>query len=222
MHGRGRPDQTQCPVGISVRYAKTEEHMANPLKRFWNATQCQLIPLGIDLRKRREDRIVLEDIVFPELLSLPDCRRILFVGCAWYTSHYPRIFRERTFYTLEIAPEEAKYGSPHHIIDSCVNIDQHFQESSLDAVIMNGVYGFGLNDMGQIEQTLTAIFRSLRPHGQFIFGWNDLPGHNPYSMTQIEQIAPFDKYQFPPLNSHVHESKARNRHRFHFYRKPAA
>ncbi|MEQ1825020.1 MAG: hypothetical protein ABL921_03715 [Pirellula sp.] len=177
-----------------------------------------LIRFGIDVRKKREDRRILEQVLFPVLIE-SDYRRILFVGCAWYTLHYPLRFSDREFITMEISPEESRYGAPHHIIDSCENVQKHFDANSLDVAILNGVYGFGLNAWDPIERTYRGIYNALTEGGLFILGWNDLPGHAPYSIAQLENIVPFEPYRFPRLDTAIYESDSKNRHRFHFYRK---
>jgi hypothetical protein len=187
--------------------------------RIWG--HRNLMRFGIDIRKKRQDRNVLEKVIFPELLQSNRYQRILFVGCAWYTLHYPAIFSDREFITMEICPTESRYGAKHHIIDSCEHIDQHFAQSTLDAVILNGVYGFGLNELPAIERTFRGIYNALTPEGLFVLGWNNLPGHAPYSMQQLEKLAPFTPYAFPKLNAAVHVSDEKNCHRFHFYRKPS-
>ncbi len=189
------------------------------LKKLRIGLHRNLIRFGIDVRKKRADRKLLEQVVFPELLRTPDYRRILFVGCAWYTLHYPSIFRDRDFITMEISPEEAQYGGATHIIDSCENIAQHFQPNSLDVVVFNGVYGCGLNELNAINHTLQAIYHSLCPNGLFIFGWNDLPAMAPYRIDELAGLNAFEPYAFPPIKKAIHESDSKNRHRFHFYRK---
>lgn len=191
------------------------------LKQLRIGLHRNLIRFGIDVRKKRSDRKMLEQVIFPEILRTQDYRRILFVGCAWYTLHYPTIFRNREFVTMEISPDQAIYGGAHHIIDSCENMLIHFPPNSLDVVIFNGVYGFGLNALPAIERTLQAIHQSLRPNGLFIFGWNDLPTSAPFHIEQLTGLNAFEPYAFPPLKKVIHESDSKNRHRFHFYRKEA-
>ena len=191
------------------------------LKQLRIGLHRNLIRFGIDVRKKRSDRKLLEQVIFPEILRTPDYRRILFVGCAWYTLHYPMIFRDREFITMEISPDEATYGGAKHIIDSCENIGLHFTPNSLDVIVFNGVYGCGLNELPAIEHTLQAIHLSLRPKGLFVFGWNDLPAMAPYRIEQLTGLNAFEPYTFPPLNTTIHQSNSKNRHRFHFYRKSA-
>lgn len=193
--------------------------MGSLLKRLRIGLHRNLIRFGIDVRKTRSDRKLLEQVVFPEILRTPKYQRILFVGCAWYTLHYPKIFHGRDFVTMEISPDEAKYGATKHIIDSCENIADHFQPNTLDAVLFNGVYGCGLNELNAINKTLEAIHQSLREHGLFVFGWNDTPEMSPYRIEELTGLTAFAPYVFPPLNQSIHESDIRNRHRFHFYRK---
>lgn len=193
----------------------------SPLKQLRIALHRNLIRFGIDVRKRRADRKLLEEVIFPELLNTPSYQRILFVGCAWYTLHYPNLFRDREFITMEISPEEAQYGATKHIVDSCENIDRHFAANHFDVVVFNGVYGCGLNDLGPINKTLHAIHSSLRTEGLFIFGWNDLPHMAPYRIAEIAGLNAFAPYSFPRLNTSIYESDSKNRHRFHFYLKQA-
>ncbi len=189
------------------------------LKKLRIGLHRKLIRIGIDVRKKRADRKMLEQVIFPELLRTPDYGRILFVGCAWYTLHYPNIFRDRDFITMEISPEEAQYGGATHIVDSCEQIAQHFQSDSLDVVVFNGVYGFGLNELSAINRTLKAIHQSLRTNGLLVFGWNDLPATAPYRIEELTGLNAFEPYAFPPIKKAIHESDSKNRHRFHFYRK---
>ena len=196
--------------------------VGRPLKQLRIGLHRNLIRFGIDIRKKRADRKLLEQIIFPQLLRTQDYRRILFVGCAWYTLHYPNIFRDRDFITMEISPDEAAYGAPKHIIDSCENIEKHFLANTLDVVVFNGVYGCGLNELNAINHTLQAIYNSLRPSGLFIFGWNDLPSMAPYPIEQLTGLNAFEPFAFPPLNKTIHESDEINRHRFHFYRRASA
>ena len=189
------------------------------LKRLRIGLHSNLIRFGIDVRKTRADRKLLEQVIFPEMLRTSEYERILFVGCAWYTLHYPKIFQNRDFITMEISPDEAEYGAGTHIIDSCENIANHFQPNTLDAVLFNGVYGCGLNELNAINKTLAAIHQSLRADGLFVFGWNDLPEMAPYKIEELTGLNQFVPYRFPSLNKSIHESDTKNRHRFHFYRK---
>ena len=185
-------------------------------KRLRIGLHRNLIRFGIDIRKKRADRKILEQVVFAELLRDSSMQRILFVGCAWYTLHYPRIFQDREFTTMELCPTESRYGASRHICDTCENIADHFGEGSLDAVVFNGVYGFGLNTMDALQRTHAGIHRALRPQGVLVYGWNDTPDRAPFPFDQLRGMELFRPYVFPPLGKSIVESDAKNRHRFHF------
>jgi SAM-dependent methyltransferase len=176
------------------------------------------IAIGIDTRKLRPDRQLLERTIFAQLQHEPTYRCILFVGCDWYTLHYPALFKTKRFVTLELRPECAKFGAREHIVDSCTNVTSHFEANSLDCVVFNGVFGFGLNDPSSIERTLAGIHQSLRQGGLLIFGWNDLPDTVPIPLNDIVALRDFTPCTFGDLPSVVYSSEV-NRHRFHFYTK---
>jgi hypothetical protein len=184
------------------------------------ALHRRLIPFGIDTRKLRKDRILLEQTIFPFLIQSDPYQRILFVGTAWYNLHYPRLFQHKEFWTLEIDPNLAPFGSRNHTIDSCTTIDRHFHENSLDCIILNGVFGFGLNDPNEMEQTCIAIHKTLKPDGLLILGYNTLPDSTPCPIDHIQALKLFSPFTFPPLNTHILQSDPTNQHWFQFLSKP--
>jgi SAM-dependent methyltransferase len=173
-----------------------------------------LIRCGIDIRRVRPDRRVLERRIFPWLLSMPGYGRLLFVGCAWYTQHYPRIFADREFWTLECDPQLARFGGERHVIDTCARVDDHFAASSLDAVICNGVYGYGLDDASALEAAIRGFHHVLRPSGLLVFGWNNVPANNPLGLEQRDGFAGFRHVAGGPLGAGRYEVPSRNRHTF--------
>ena len=129
------------------------------------------------------------------------------------------LFRNKEFYTLEIDPQQATYGSNRHIIDSCVHLNKHFAPDFLDCVIFNGVFGFGLNDPSDIEATFEGIYQTLRNRGLFIFGHNTLPETSPCPIDSIEHLKRFRSVDFEPLGTSVLASDPVNQHWFRFYEK---
>ncbi|MFO0012250.1 MAG: hypothetical protein ACK553_05870 [Planctomycetota bacterium] len=176
-----------------------------------------LIRFGIDTRKKRLDRVVLEQVIFPELQRGTRMHSILFVGCAWYTLHYPWVFRDKDFRTMEIDPDAACFGADKHLVGSCESLGTLLSRGELDCVILNGVFGFGLNTPDGLNRTLQGIHHALRAGGLLIFGWNDLPAHAPFPPFSVEGWHCFEPYRFPPLKGESHASDLINRHSFHFF-----
>lgn len=160
--------------------------------------------------------MVLENIIFPELIRDSQYQSILFVGCAWYTLHYPNLFKTKNFTTLEIDPSQQCFGARKHIIDSCAHLERHFQPGQLDCIVFNGVYGFGLDHPNDVDRTFLAMHHVLRDKGLLVFGRNDLPQHSPCELDAIPSIAHFSPVIFDPLGCAEYSSDPTNRHVFQF------
>src|SRR5262249_51488498 len=101
---------------------------------------------GVKTLLNTEDRRVLEQIIFPHFLNDQSFRSILFVGCDWYTRDYNNIFEaQKKYITLDPDLGKRKYGAKQHIPDKLQKLDRYFNSGSLDLILCNGVYGFGLN-----------------------------------------------------------------------------
>ncbi len=180
-----------------------------------------LLACGVDFYIRTDDRRVLETIILPYFAQGDEWRKILFVGCAWYTRGYRRLFAGKDYRTIEIDPREARYGAPRHIVDSVENIRKHFREGELDVIICNGVFGWGLNDRAAVEKTFQGCFESLREGGIFVLGWNDLPEHTPFPLETSQALQAFTPFVFPPLDS-ARFMTGSGRHTYDFHRKGIA
>ena len=55
-------------------------------------------------------------------------------------------------------------------------------------MILNGVFGWGVNDPESMEQTLRGIARVLRPEGALLVGWNDDRSPDPSSLAVTEEL----------------------------------
>lgn len=180
-----------------------------------------LLRCGVDLYIRSQDRDILEKIIMPYLAQAEGYNRILFVGCAWYTRGYRKLFKEKDYWTIERDPEQARYGAPQHVIDSLENMRRHFHENALDAIICNGVFGWGLDERESVEQAFQGCFESLREGGVFVLGWNDLPEHVPFPLEDCMALRSFARFEFPPLGS-TRVAAETGGHTFDFFVKRAA
>jgi SAM-dependent methyltransferase len=167
------------------------------------------------------DRRVLEADIFPYYCSDPKFKRVLFVGCAVFTSHYQqKFFSDKEFWTIEPDADQAQFGSTQHVIATLEEAPKHFAAGYFDVIFCNGVYGWGINTLAQGEEAFTACNTLLRAGGHLVFGWNDIPERTPFALDNITSRNWFARFDFPPLASSRHLTATRHRHVFDFYQKP--
>lgn len=164
-----------------------------------------------------EDRRLLGRVILPYFSGRPEFHRVLFVGCAWYTRGYESLFRGRDYWTLDADPAKSRWGARSHIVDSLAAIRGHFAPGSLDLVICNGVFGWGLDRKEEVEAAFSGCHACLRNGGVLVLGWNDVPAHRPFPLEQCESLRLFDPHRFTPLDSCCHRTGTRNRHTYSFY-----
>lgn len=174
---------------------------------------------GIKLYLNTEDRKILENKILRHISESNGYQTILFVGCDWYTSGYKKLFKSKKYFTIEIDPKMSRYGTDLHIIDSITNIEKHFLPNSLDIVICNGVFGFGLNDEHEVIKAFEGIYNCVREGGVFILGWNDLPAYRPFDVRKLNVLSKFAPYRFPSLETNEYRVNNEHQHVFNFYTK---
>lgn len=152
-------------------------------------------------RDKYEDRNVLEEIIIPNVLAEFEPQTILDIGREPYQSFYNEFFAERTLWTIDINPKRKKYGAENHICDSIHNLKKYFKNNFFDFVLMNGVIGWGLNDVKKIEEAIASIYKTLHKDGLFIIGWNDKKDLVPIRLEKIKALKKFKKYYFAPLKA---------------------
>jgi hypothetical protein len=168
------------------------------------------------------DRDVLEQVIFPALRERSDVRRILFVGCDWYTRASVRAFDDRELWTIDADPAKARYGAQRHVVDTVAKLDAHFAPATFDAVIFNGILGYGVNDPDEAEVTVGQCFGCLRPGGLFVLGWDDEEGVRPVYPHSIAALRRFEPVTLPPFTAPTYPTFGSVRHVFEFYARPAA
>jgi SAM-dependent methyltransferase len=180
-----------------------------------------LLALNIDLYRRTEDRRILETIILPWLMGLPGNRRVLFVGCDWYTRGYRKWFDQDSYWTMDYDVAKAPYGSRLHITDSMTNVTRHFGIEALDLVLCNGVFGWGLNERAQVEHAFSAVSTVLRSGGLLLIGWNDTPKRKPFPLESIQALQRLRRRIIDPLGQTDVRTDTPNQHVYSLFEKPA-
>jgi hypothetical protein len=165
------------------------------------------------------DRLLLEETILPYFSRDTAVQKVLFVGCSAYTQRYKDLFRNQEYWTIDPKRVKQKYGSERHIVDSITNIGKYVVKNYFDVVIMNGVIGFGLNRIGDIEHAIDACYEVLASTGILLVGWNDVPRHTPIDIRKIQAIRKFCEYHFEPLQACHYRTEGWQGHTFSFYQK---
>ena len=132
-------------------------------------------------------RKYMEDVILPTI-SLPGTR-VLSVGCRAYTYHYRYWFlRSGTeYWTCDIDPSSSIWGEGEkHIVADVRFIDKTCPEDCFDIVLMNGVFGFGVDDWHTMDEAITAISRVIKPGGHLLIGWNRNRVRDPQQLSGIQ------------------------------------
>jgi hypothetical protein len=165
------------------------------------------------------DRSILEQVVLPYFAQNTAFQKILFVGCSAYTQWYSELFNSKEYWTIDSKYVKRKYGAEHHIVDSITHVGRHVARDYFDVILMNGVIGFGLNRVGDIEQAIDACYQVLASQGILLVGWNDTPRRTPLDIRRLPAIRQLREYYFDPLQACHYRTEGAHRHTFSFYRK---
>lgn len=171
---------------------------------------------------RQPDRTLLETVILAELARDPQVERILFVGCDWYTQPYRRLFRAKSYWTLDIDPDKRRFGAARHLTDSLRNLRDHAPAGHFDAIVCNGVFmTTAIETFEEAEPSFEACLDCLRPGGWFVLGWNDTDALRPYPPSESPMLRRFARAEFPGIGAHEILTPTEYRHTYTFYRRPA-
>ncbi len=161
------------------------------------------------------DRKILEKSIFPQYKNKENFNRILFVGIKRYCKHYKFFFQDQTYITLDPNPSMKRYAAKWHVVDSLENLTAHFAPSFFDLIIINGVIGWGLNELENINKSLMACYHSLREGGELIIGVNE-----DLHAIEINSLESIKKFKFFREKSFKISSFLSKSHTYYFFQKP--
>jgi hypothetical protein len=170
------------------------------------------------------DRRVLEKTILSQLASDPSCRRVLSVGVKFYAAHYGRNFKEGAWVTMDSDPAVRRHGAAEHVVDRLENAARRFARESFDAVLVNGVIGWGINTREGVEAALLATEHCLRAGGWLILGLNEKRSQTP-SLEGLRAWEHFEPTVFPGFATErlvIATPFEEREHTFLFFRKRSA
>lgn len=119
------------------------------------------------------DRKILVRDVLPAFGSLGGDQ--LWIGVRHYTKDYPAVLESggATCWTIDIDPSVALYGHParHSTLD-LFEATAAFSSRMFDAVLCNGVFGFGVNSDEDQTRAFQVMASLIKPGGWLLLGWN--------------------------------------------------
>jgi peptidoglycan/LPS O-acetylase OafA/YrhL len=176
--------------------------------------------LGLAAPMLTEDRRVLEQIIFEHYRNDPDIKSVLFVGCDSYTAHYQhRYFAVHDYWTIDPNPGSRRFGATQHINARLEDLGRFFPSRFFDLVILNGVYGWGLNGAEDCDAAVSQCHSCLTEGGHFLIGWNDVPGRDPAPLSAVPSLARFSEYAFPAFGAPRYLTDTPYRHTYWFFRR---
>lgn len=155
------------------------------------------------------DRALLENVILPRYAD----RRVLFVGTRFYTRKYPGIIPNMV--TIDADPRMARYGAREHIVAPIQAFEIRTLDNTFDAVVINGVFGWGVNDEESAKDALRACARALTMGGELVIGFNE-------TRCPRLEMSEFKPFVFPPLGVQsvtVHTPFAEGSHTYQFFTK---
>ena len=166
-----------------------------------NRTETQSIAL-------RPDRVILTGTLLP---ALTGPGRVLWIGCQAYTVPYYTALESAggKCWTLDLDPASAPHGRDgRHVTGSLTEADRLFEAGFFDAVICNGIFGWGVNTPADRQTALRAMATILKPGGLLLMGWNHHKTDDP-----VRLAAPlFARHALPGVPSHI--TVANSTHRY--------
>jgi len=118
-------------------------------------------------------RQYMTESIFPALAAM-NPKRVLFVGCKSYTAHYGKQLTRTPieYWTTDIDPAAAIWGEKdRHIVCDIAKINEMCPPGWFDVVILNGVFGYGVDEEKEMDRAIAAIARILREDGILLIGW---------------------------------------------------
>lgn len=119
------------------------------------------------------DRKLLAEAYMPAFAA--EGGTILWVGCRAYTADDYGVLEAAggRVWTTDIDPAAARWGRPsrHRTGDVC-EADRLFEDIKFDAIICNGVLGYGADSVEQQQRAFAAMAAILKPGGMLLLGWN--------------------------------------------------
>ncbi|GAC1309786.1 MAG: hypothetical protein NVSMB19_23690 [Vulcanimicrobiaceae bacterium] len=137
--------------------------------------------------RKLPDRRYMRDVIIP-FVCASGAKRVLFVGCRAYTAHYPRLCAARNVqvWTIDIDPAAARWGATgRHVTGDASALDAIPICPEFDAIVFNGILGYGVDDAPGASRSFTCFARVLKSKALLVVGWNTDRTDDPRSLPEF-------------------------------------
>jgi hypothetical protein len=124
------------------------------------------------------DRVALREEIFPSILALlekEEKARILWVGCKAFTKDYYGLLESggAECWTLDIDPAVRRWGRrERHVVGDLLALPHLFPQQHFDAILCNGVFGFGIDTPEAQASACAAMAQAMQPGRWMLLGWD--------------------------------------------------
>jgi SAM-dependent methyltransferase len=144
-----------------------------------NAAADWIWQLANDRRTSQSpDRVVLVRQVFPALRrasALSKGANVLWIGCRRYTRGYYALLERdgAQCASIDIDPFAERWGRRgRHLVGDILDLPNIFPTGQFDAVLCNGVLGWGVDAPADQLKAFEAMAAVMAPQGWLLVGWN--------------------------------------------------
>jgi SAM-dependent methyltransferase len=89
---------------------------------------------------------------------------------------------------LDVDPKMAKWGSRgHHVIAPIGRATAYFRQAMFDTVVLNGVFGYGLDEASAQAKAIEECAKILKPGGLLVIGWNFELVDDPSTLSETKR-----------------------------------
>jgi hypothetical protein len=151
---------------------------------------------GVEFPHKSANRLFLENDIFKYLDTLlsNDSAQCLFVGTDKRSWHYRSRFCAK-FFTIDKDPRKAIYGDRHnHCVGSATELTVQYVRDQFDVIIVNGLIGFGVNDIDQCEELFAGLHAVIKSNGVFVLGYNNRPSHIDFKLKDVKNYHLFEDF----------------------------
>ncbi len=151
------------------------------------------------------DRAYLMQKILPWVAK--NYAKVLFVGVQKYTKDYEKMFSSNQAESIDIDPAQARWGFRAHYTVPIGSLKE--KGLRYEAIIMNGVIGYGLNNHSECEQFIADCADLLKPQGLLLIGFNP----NQLGEVRLNKLRSLQTL-FSPIAMDGHNQSVRIRNEF--------